>query len=324
MSERQLNVLVMFPSRDPFWSGSENRIRKILAGHNVEIVYSSSQAAPYVSKAEIMIGIFLSDEYARQARHLKWIQALGTGVDNILSLPSLRSEVLITNARGIHGGPVSEAALALMFSVSRDIRRNIRGQEKRRWDPFNSVLLEGKTVGILGTGVIAEALAGKCKALGMTVVGLSAAPRRLPGFDRISPRADLARLAGEFDFFVLLTPLTPSTRGIVSADVLRAMKPTAYLINVGRGGLVDEPALITALREGRIAGAGLDCFAREPLPADSPLWSLENVVMTPHMAGRHDGYMDDALDIFEVNLRHYLAGKTADMVNVVSREALTR
>jgi len=326
MDERRLNILAIFPTDEPFWRAGEKRLRRNLSQHNLQFAYSVPQAAASAGEAEVVLCISmvpLPDQYARQASRLKWIQALGVGVDGIVGLPSLGPDVIITNARGIHGAPVSEAALGLMFSLARDVRRSIRHQAERRWAPFIPTLLEGKTIGILGTGVIGQALGRKCQALGMTVLGITATPRHLAGFDSLHPREDLIPLAGQLDYFVLVTPLTPATQAIVNTDVLRAMKPTAFLINVGRGALVDEAALAAALQEGSIAGAGLDCFAREPLPPDSPLWSLENVVLTPHMAGRHDGYMDDALEIFEVNLRHYLSGETADMVNLVSRESST-
>jgi D-2-hydroxyacid dehydrogenase (NADP+) len=320
MPDRRLNILVISPTRDPFWSAGEERLRRTLPEHDFVFAYGPSGAAPHIAQAEVILCVALSDEYARQAVRLKWIQALGTGVDSIVGLPSLPPDVVITNMRGIHGAPVSEAALTMMFSLSRDIGRCIRNQAERRWEGFNPVLLEGKTVGILGTGVIGEALARKCRGLGMTVVGFTATPRELAGFDRMRHRSELIQAAGELDYLVLLTPLTPATERIIHAGVLKAMKPTSYLINVGRGGLVDEPALVTALQEGWIAGAGLDCFAREPLPAESPLWPLKNVVITPHMAGRHDGYMDEALEIFEKNLRHYLAGDRAHMVNIVAQQ----
>ncbi|HVB34838.1 MAG TPA: D-2-hydroxyacid dehydrogenase [Patescibacteria group bacterium] len=323
MPERQMNILVIFSTPGPEWDASKERIRRRLSQHHLEFAHGLSQAGSYVPNAEIILCFFFADEYARKATRLKWIQALGTGVDRIIDLPSLGPDVVVTSTRGIHGPPVSEAALALMFSLSRNLSRCFRSQAERRWDPFVPTLIQNKTVGILGTGVIGQALALKCKALGMEVVGVTATPRSSPGFDRMRSRADLEQAAGEFDYFVLVTPLSDGTKSIVNAGILKAMKPAAFLINVGRGGLVDESALATALREGWIAGAGLDCFVHEPLPPESPLWSFPNVLVTPHMAGRHDGYIDDALNIFEANLAHYLAGQTEKMVNLIPRQPVT-
>src|SRR5262249_10315977 len=144
---------------------------------------------------------------------LKWIQALGTGVDNIIDLPSLGKEVLVTNVRGIHGAPVSEATIAYMLSLARDLPRASRAQEKGQWERWPAALLAGKTVGILGVGLIAEYLAPICKALGMTVVGFSGSPREAKSFDRMVHRDDLVKAVRDVDFLVALTPLTPETRG---------------------------------------------------------------------------------------------------------------
>ena len=162
---------------------------------------------------------------------------------------------------------------------SRAICRARAAQAKSEWERWPAALLAGKTVGILGVGLIAEYLAPICKSFHMTVVGISGSPREANGFDRVVHRDALEKLAPELDFLVALTPLTAETRGIVGAKVLAAMKPTAYLVNVARGGVVDEPALIAALESGQIAGAALDVFAQEPLPANSPLWKTKNVTI---------------------------------------------
>src|SRR5882757_3153438 len=159
-----------------------------------------------------------------------------------------------------------------MLSLARDMPRSAHAQERNAWERWPARLLEGKTVGILGVGLIAEYLAPICKALGMTVIGISGSPRPAPGFDRVVARADLMKVVPEFDFLVALAPLTPQTRGIIGEKVFAAMKPSAYLVNVARGGVVDEPALMVALESDKIAGAALDVFSEEPLPASSPLW----------------------------------------------------
>ncbi len=153
----------------------------------------------------------------------------------------------------------------------------------------------------------------------MTVVGITATPRDLEAFDKFYPRAELLQAAGEVDFLILTVPHSPETDKIVNAELLSAMKPTAFLINIARGGVVDEAALIEALRSGEIAGAGLDVFFEEPLPAESPLWKMENVVITPHVGGMSDNYIEQVLPIFEENLRHYMNGDRRSMINIVER-----
>jgi D-2-hydroxyacid dehydrogenase (NADP+) len=151
----------------------------------------------------------------------------------------------------------------------------------------------------------------------MTVVGISSGPRATPGFDRMHSRDDLLKVASELDFLVLLTPLTPATRHSINAQVLSAMKPTSFLINLARGGVVDEPALIEALKAKRIAGAALDVFNEEPLPAAHPFWAMENVIITTHQGGFCDVYIDYALPTVAANMRAFLAGNIGGMINVV-------
>jgi phosphoglycerate dehydrogenase-like enzyme len=263
----------------------------------------------------------MADHVVRDAPKLKWIQALGTGVDNIVDLPSLGKEVVVTNIRGIHGAPVSEATIAFMLSLARDLPRSVRAQENAKWERWPSQLLSGKTVGILGVGLIAEYLAPICKTFHMTVVGISGSPRAAPGFDRMVTRGELMKVAGELDYLVVLAPLTPETRNIVGAKLLAAMKPTAYLVNVARGGVVDEPALIKALEAGQIAGAGLDVFSQEPLPPDNPLWKTKNVTIFSHLGGYSQGYEDRAMPTIAGNMAKFLGNDLKNMINIVRKPA---
>jgi phosphoglycerate dehydrogenase-like enzyme len=195
----------------------------------------------------------------------------------------------------------------------------VRNQDRHVWERWPARLLDGKKLGILGVGVIAEALAPKCKALGMTVIGISSLPRTVPGFDRVYGRDELVSAVRDLDYLVALTPYSPTTRHIVNAAVFLAMKSTSYFINLARGGVVDEDALINALEKGLLAGAALDVFNREPLPGDHPFWAMKNVIVTPHLGGFYDGYADRALPVVEENLRRFLAGDTMKMINVVRR-----
>jgi D-2-hydroxyacid dehydrogenase (NADP+) len=252
---------------------------------------------------------------------LRWVQGTGTGVDNIIDRPTLPADVLVTNMRGAHGPQMSEAAIASMLALARKIPRTIRNQDKKVWERWLPQIIQGKTVGILGVGVIAEALAPRCKALGMTVVGLSTSQREVPGFDRMTKISELKQVAPELDYLVLLTPYSQATHHIVNEGVLMALKQGSYLINLARGGVLDETALIKALDAGHISGAALDVFATEPLPPDHRFWSMENVMITCHIGGLADDYHLQALPIIETNLRHYLAREIDQMVNVVRNAA---
>jgi len=305
------------PVRAQYYAGLHEKFPDV----EIRIADHYSKAIPLAGDVDALItfGPMLRDEVLKAAPKLKWVQALGTGVDGIVDQPSLRKDVIVTKMHGFHGVPVSEAALLAMLALARNLPRAVRSQAARKWDRFPARTLDGKTVGILGVGAIAETLAPMCKAFGMRVVGLSGAPRVLPGFDEIFHRSDLVRVAAELDYLVLLTPLTEETRGIVNAEVLRVMKPSAFLVNLARGGVVDEPALVFSLQKNQIAGAALDVFAQEPLPEDNPFWSLPNVLITPHAGGFFDDYPKHALPTIEENLRRFLAGDTKHMLNQVKR-----
>jgi len=267
----------------------------------------------------VSFGPMLKDEVFQHASKLKWVQALGTGVDGVIDQPSLSPDVVITNIRGIHGEPVSEAALMAMLALSRRLPDSVRYQDKRSWTRWPPRLIDGKTVGIYGVGLIAEALAPRCQALGMTVVGFTSTKRALPGFDTMRLRSELIAVAKELDYLVLLVPYSEETRHSIDARVFAAMKPTSYLINLARGGIVDEDALIHALESGQIAGAALDVFQEEPLPADHPLWTTKNVIITPHLGGFCDVYAERALPTIEHNMECFLRGDIDGMVNVVRK-----
>jgi D-2-hydroxyacid dehydrogenase (NADP+) len=287
----------------------------------IDMVDHYSKAAPFIADADALLtfGPMVKDEMLRGADKLRWVQALGTGVDGIIDQPALRPEVVITNIRGIHGAPVSEAALMMMLAVSRGFADSVRDQDRHVWRRAPPRLLDGKTVGIFGVGLIAEALAPKCRALGMTVIGFTSAKRDLPGFDRMHDRGELIGLAPTLDYLVLLAPYSEATHRLIDARVFAAMKPSGYLINLARGGIVDEDALIAALEEGRIAGAALDVFQEEPLPAEHPLWSTRNVIVTPHLGGFCDVYAERALPTIEHNMACFLRGDIDKMINIVRR-----
>jgi phosphoglycerate dehydrogenase-like enzyme len=285
----------------------------------IHAAQKEDEIGDFIEKTDILLGIRISDEQIRRASRLKWIQALTTGVDYLINLPSLKKDVLITSTRGIHGPQVSEMAFLLMLALNRNFPQVVRNQDQRVWERWPAKLLYQKKVGILGVGVIGEEIAKKCKAFGMTVFGIDIIKRKIDAIDCFYGPEDLLKVVQEVDYLILVAPRTPETEKIIGAKELSSMKPTAFLINLGRGELVDEEALIQALDSGKIQGAGLDTFYQEPLPKDHPFWKMKNVIVTPHVAGMSDIYVTQALSIFEENLRRFLKGERRNLINLIDR-----
>ncbi len=314
-----MNVLLLLNLPAEVRAKYEERLKRRFPQLRIDLVDHHSKVDPYIGAADVLItfGAHMADHVLENGTRLRWIQALGTGVDGICDRPALKPGVTVTNMHGLHGESMSESALLSMLALARSLPRSLASQARHAWDRFTVKLVSGKTVGILGVGAIARDLAPRCKALGMTVIGITSARRELPGFDRMAGRDELRAVAPELDFLILLTPFSEQTRGIVNASVLAAMKRSAFLVNLARGGVVDEPALVEALRRGTLAGAALDVFATEPLPEDHPFWDMPNVIITPHLGGFHDEYAEKALPVIEENLARFLAGDKASMRNVV-------
>ena len=299
----------------------ESRLAARFPELKIDVIDHFSKAAPFMPATDVLItfGPMLKDEVFRDAPRLKWVQALGSGVDGVLDQPSLRQDVVITNIRGIHGAAVSEAAILSMLALCRGFADTVRNQDRRSWTRWPAQLLDGKTVGIFGIGLIAETLAPRCKALGMTVVGFGSTGRDVAGFDRMHLRGEFLAVAPTLDFFVLLVPYGPDTHRLIGAREFAAMKKTAYFVNLARGGIVDEEALMAALERDEIAGAALDVFQTEPLPADHPLWKTKNVIISPHLGGFCDVYAQRALPTIEHNMTCFLRGDIDNMIDLVRR-----
>jgi D-2-hydroxyacid dehydrogenase (NADP+) len=317
------NVLILTEVQEAMRARYKQMLLERFPQLKIDVVGHHSLVDPYIADIEVLLCFSppMADHVVRDAKKLKWIQALGTGVDNIVDLPSLGKEVVVTNVRGIHGAPVTEAALAYMLSLARELPRATRAQDKGQWERWPAQLLAGATAGIFGVGLIAEYMAPVLKALGMTVIGFSGTPRPAPGFDRMVKRDDLLKTVGELDFLVTLAPPTPETRNSINEKVFAAMKPSAYLINVARGGLIDEAALIRALDSGQIAGTALDVYAQEPLPPNSPLWKAKKLLMFSHLGGYSHGYEDRAMPTIAGNMEKFLAGDPKSMINIVRNPA---
>jgi len=285
------------------------------------LFHGAAEATADFSDIDVMMmfGIEVRDEMLKVATQLKWIQCFATGVDHFLRCPSLRPDVMITSGRGIHGVPMREQVIYMMMAVSRDANREADNRAHRIWQRRLWSTLYGKTAAIVGTGIVGAAIGAALQGLGMRVIGVSRTPRESNGFDEMMPADRLLEAAGRADFLVNVLPAAPYNFGLFDAAVFGAMKPTAYYINAGRGQTDDEPALIAALRERKIAGAALDVFQNEPLPPDSPFWTLPNVLITPHVGGYIVEYEDFIMPLIVDNMRRFLVGRQSEMQNIVTR-----
>jgi len=296
------------------------RLHERFPGLKILTAMDLPEADDKLGEAEVIVatGHAFNDARLARAARLKWIHAMTTGTDAIVGASTLGSEVVVTNTRGIHGPQMAEMAFMYMLNLARRYRRMLENQKQHVWKRWDQVRLYGKTVAILGVGLISEALAPRCKAFGMTVLGVTRTPRDAPGFDRMYRYDQLEEAAALADFLVVLAPNSPETESMIDAKILAAMKPSAFLINLARGALCDEDALFDALRSKRIAGAGLDVFRTEPLPKESPFWDLENVMITAHCSGSSDDNLAMTWPIIETNMACFLEGRTSEMINVVS------
>lgn len=286
---------------------------------SIHAVAEEEEVGDLMEETDILMTIKITDETMKKASRLQWIQAMTTGVDFFLKLPSLRRDVIMTSTRGIHGPQMSEMAILLMLALNRNFPQIVRNQDQRIWNRWPTKLLYQKKVGILGLGVSGREIARKCKTFHMTVYGINRTKREVEFVDHFFHPDGLLEVIREVDYFVIVVPSTPETRKMVGAEAIAAMKPTAFLINVGRGDVVDEEALIHALKTGKIAGAALDVFAcdPDPLAKESPLWGMKNVIITPRVSGMSDIYPDQILPIVEKNLRRFLKGERRDLINFI-------
>lgn len=287
----------------------------------VDFTYAvdGEEALTHVPETEVIISIagWFTKEVAQKAKNLKWLQCNITGTDHLIASLADRRDIILTSGRGIHGPQMTEVTLLHMLALYRQVRRLAKNQENHTWDRFLPYVLENRLVAIMGLGAIAEHMARCFRALGMTVYGISRTNRKIEGIDKVFSRDELTEAVKDVDFLIALVPFNPETHNIIDAKVFYAMKPSACLINVARGGVVDEAALIDALKNGEISGAGLDVFEESPLPDNSPLWDMENVFITPFTGGRSDKYAERILTVIEPNIRAYLDGTTKYMKNIV-------
>jgi phosphoglycerate dehydrogenase-like enzyme len=293
-------------------------VRSAFPHREYEVWASEEEFAAGIEEAEVLLVFRPPRGYWGRARRLRLLQAIGAGVDCVLPAPDLPERVRITNASGAHEPEMSEFALALILAVAKRLPLAMAQQRERTWKLFGPRGLSGRTLGVLGLGAIGHAVARRAAALGMRVIGTKRRPEPLVDVDEVHRPAETRRVLAESDVVVVTLPRTPATEGLLDAEAIAAMKPGAQLINVARGGIVDEAALAEALREGRLDGAALDVFEEEPLSPTSPLWDAPNLLITPHVAGLSREYMARAGAIFFENIRRLESGDP--LLNLVDRD----
>ena len=296
-------VLVYHPDE----AGAYARLVKAPRGAiSLDVCATPEEAAVHVARAEILYAWKFPPDLLPKAGQLRWIQAMGAGVERFL-VPDLPARVQVTRATGMFGAWMAEYALGWCAWVTQRMDAFREAQRRRRWLPLDPQPLHGRTLAIIGLGDIGLAIARAGAALGMRIIGVSRSGKKQRGVAAVYQRSGVTRALGQADFAVVVLPLTAETQGLIAEAELRAMKPTAWLLNIGRGPVIDQGALLRALADKRIAGAVLDVFETEPLPPDHPFWAMPNVVVTPHISG--PSVPAEIAPVFNDNLRRYLAGR---------------
>jgi phosphoglycerate dehydrogenase-like enzyme len=276
-----------------------------------------------LAEADVIFGsgLILPRDLLSRAPRLKWLQLMSAGADRLRDTEIWQSKVTITGVSGIHASPIGEFVLGFMFMFAKGMPLCFQMKQKRELQRYTPHLLRDKTVGVVGLGHIGSEVARLSKSFGMKVIATRRTVKKAgkaKNVDLMLPQAQMKEMLSKSDYVVLTVPLTPETRHIISETELGSMKPSTYIINVGRGGLIDEEALIRALDEKKIAGAGLDVTATEPLPKNSRLWDMDNVILSPHVSGGMEDYMGQATELFCDNIHRYLEGKK--LRNVIDRK----
>jgi len=314
-----MRLLIVVHHRFDLWNVPAWFLQKLRTEFpQIEILHQSKYDGieDLLRDAEIMFTFSLRPEQFKFARKLRWIHAPTAAVHQLLFPELVASNVVLTNAREVHGPVVAEHVIALIFALAKKIPQAARLQQERIWgqdaiwnDGPHPCEVAGATLGLIGLGSIGRTVARMAAGLGMRVIAVreNIGEEMPEGVAAVYAPPQLNDLLSESNYVVVAAPLTEATRGLINADRLAAMRPDAYLINVGRGPQVDEAALADALRNRRIAGAALDVFEQEPLPEDSPLWALQNLLITPHTAGLTEKLWQRHYALFSENLRRYQA-----------------
>jgi phosphoglycerate dehydrogenase-like enzyme len=332
--QNRMKLAILVQHRFELWqvpSWLPERLRVEFPQIEVDHLTSYEHAEDHLRDAEVVVTWSLRPEQVRAAKGLRWIHATAAAVHALMIPEVINSNIVVTNAGTVHGPVVAEHVLALILAMAKRLSSAVRFQQEHVWgqeqlweERPRPREIAGATLGIIGMGAIGRELAPKAAALGMRVLAVRDRPERgfgcnLPGEGHEVYGSDnLDLVLGEADFVVLAAPVTPATKGMMDAVRLGRMKPDAYLINVGRGALIDELALAEALRQKKLGGAALDVFTTEPLPPESPLWDLENVLITPHTAAFTAKVWDRHYALIAENLRRYMARQP--LKNVVDKQ----
>ncbi len=329
MASDALLLLMGVPENYRLGGPAFQRLHQAHPRVQVRIVHDPSAFAEQMPQADAVIGTpsylkqQLSAEVLKPGGRLRWVQTTTAGVDHAVTPGLLAAgHVTITCIKGPPGPLMAEHAVLLMLALSRNFPAYLKNQEHHLWrrEGQDWPPLQGHTIAILGVGSSGGNLARVCKVgFGMTVVGMSRTRRAHPHVDRTFDKSELLTMLPEADFVVLCLPRTQETNRIIDSAALAAMKPTAYLINVSRGALIDEGALIAAMRAGRIAGAGLDVATEDPLPKESPLWDLPNIIITPHIATESVKLSEAVVDFWCENVRRF--AENEPLLGVMDRQA---
>lgn len=317
MSSKKLPPALLFHPRIDEFAGP---LREAVPELDLALAHDLAELKERLRETEILLCTQLPAEaLAGGVGRLRWIQLTSAGVEGVLPVRELLGNVVVTNARGIHAELMSDYALAVMVMLQWDFPRLLRDQAERRWRREPKASLAGSTLGIVGPGAIGAEIGRRAAAFGMRVIGVRRSGRqRPPGFADMFASEELDDVLPQCDFVCIVVPDTPQTRGMFGQNQFRAMKDTAFLINISRGSLVDEPALIEALREKSIAGAGLDVFEKEPPEPGNPLWRMPNVIMSPHISGMMDVNAERVAALFADNLSLYTRAES--LRNIVDLE----
>jgi len=317
-----MNILLYGDDPQNLNTAQRTEIQRLVPHLHLLVTQDKAEIEAVIEQIEVAARRFPHDLLPRATR-LRWFQQWGAGADWLLRYPQVAElEFVLTNASGVHPIQIAEHVFAFLLAFARGLHRAVLAQARGEWDRAKGgdiFELYGKTMLLVGVGAIGARIAEVAHALGMRVLGIRRDPTQaVPHVEAMYGPERLLDLLPQADFVVLTVPLTSETRGMLGPREFQAMKSTAYVVNIGRGGTIDEQALVQAIREGQIAGAGLDVFAHEPLPADSPLWTTPNVIITAHYAGRTPHYEERAFEIFIDNLRRYTTGQP--LRNVVDKK----
>ncbi len=302
-------------------------VRQAVPRADVRLAQDRKAVPGEIADADVYVPGPWSEDVFRRAERLRWVHFMWAGLDSQLFPAVSESDVVVTNSAGVFAIPMAEHAIALMLAFARAIHVCLRRSPEALWHEKGSRRsvtermgeLNGATLGVVGYGGIGRATAKTARALGMKVLALRRRPQDDEFADVVWGPDRLDDLLRQSDYVLISCALTSATRGLIGERELSLMKPAAVLVNLARGAVVDEPALTAALREGGIGGAGLDVTAREPLPLDSPLWQMDNVIITPHVSGMSPRTWQRQMDLLCENLRRYAAGR--QLLNVVDTEA---